>query len=180
MLTDFLKWLSELFTWFFAVAPWEQAIRVRAGKHVRLLGAGFYIRIPFIDRIYKQSIRRRLRVLRPQTVKTSDDHVVSCVGAVGYEITDLKRLYNTVESPNDTIECEVASLIVDYIGGQTQAKCTVAGLEKYVMNAMDLSKYGLGGQEFYVTSMATARTYRLITGDMPGWNSDNQLSMSET
>ena len=104
---------------------------------------------------------------------------MSCVGAVGYEITDLKRLYNTVESPNDTIECEVASLIVDYIGGQTQSECTVAGLEKYVMNAMDLGKYGLGGQEFYVTSMAVARTYRLITGDMPGWNSDDQMCMRE-
>jgi hypothetical protein len=48
------------------------------------------------------------------------------------------------------------------------------------MEKMDLSKYGLTGQEFYMTSFATSKTYRFITGDMQQWPRDSQMSMAET
>lgn len=35
MIKQLLEQLFGLFRWFFVVAPWEQAIRVRAGKHAR-------------------------------------------------------------------------------------------------------------------------------------------------
>jgi len=174
-----LKYLAQAFTWFVVVAPWEQAIRVRLGKHVRKLDAGFYVRIPFVDRVFKQSTRRRLGLIRPQTLTTADGHIITCAGAVGYAIGDLVKLYDTLESPNDTIENEVAAIISRFIGSRTLKEATSPALEQFVQDTLELTKYGLIGQEFYTTSFATTKTYRFITGEMSAWQRDEQLNMRE-
>jgi hypothetical protein len=180
MISDLLKWLCELFTWFFTVAPWEQAIRVRAGKHIKLLDAGFYVRIPFVDRVYKQSTRRRIHSSKVQTLTTLDGHVLTCSSAVGFEIKDLYVFFNTLESPNDTIECEVAGLVTAYVSKRRSVECLIGELEKYVSENLHLEKYGLASQEYYVISLATAKAYRLITDELPGWNRDDLLRMEAT
>lgn len=180
MFSEIIRLIGELFTWFFCVAPWEQAIRIRAGKYVRTLGAGFYIRIPFVDRVYKQSVRRRLHVIKAQTLTTKDGRIVTCSGAVGFEIGDLKMLYDTLESPNETIECEVAGIVADYVGAREWNDCGIEELERHVADNLDLKRYGLASQEYYITSLATAKAYRLITGDLPGWSRDDMIDMRET
>lgn len=177
MLTELLKYISQLFSWFVVIAPWEQAIRVRLGKNTRLLTAGWYIKIPFIDKIYKQSIRRRLRQVRPQTLTSQDRHVITCAGAVGYYVKDLNKLYDTLESPNDTIENEIAALVAEFVGRNNLKDCSSQGLEKFVKERMDLSRYGLSGDEFYLTSFSTCKTYRFITGEMGSWHHDSGMSM---
>lgn len=179
MMFTLLKQLAQAFTWFVVVAPWEQAIRVRLGKHIRKLDAGIYIRIPFVDRVFKQSIRRRLSLIRPQTLTTSDGKVVTCAGAVGYSIGDLVKLYDTLESPNDTLENEVAAIVSRFIGGRPLKDATSPALEEFVRANLDLAKYGLTGQEFYTTSFAASKTYRFITGDLGTWQRDEQLNMKE-
>lgn len=179
MLLSLLKQFLQIFTWFVVVAPWEQAIRVRLGKRVCKLEAGVYLRIPFADRVFKQSVRRRLSIIRPQTLTTRDRHVVTCSGAIGYAISDLQRLYDTLEAPNDTIENEVAGVIARFISAQPLADCTSDRVEVYVRDNIDLSRYGLSGQEFYMTQFATAKTYRLVMGEMGSWSRDAGLNMAE-
>lgn len=179
MMLSIFKQLTQTLTWFVVVAPWEQAIRVRLGKHVRRLEAGTYLRIPFVDRVFKQSVRRRLSMVRPQTLTTMDRRVVTCAGAIGYSIGDLVKLYDTLESPNDTIENEVAGLVARFIGQTALSGITAKNLEEFVMAHLNLSKYGLEGQEFYLTSLATSKTYRFITGGMDSWTRDSPISMEE-
>lgn len=172
--------LIQLMTWFIVIAPWEQAIRIRMGKRRRLLEPGFYIRIPFIDRIFKQSVRRRLHIITPQTLTTRDGKIVICGGAVGFSITDLFKLYDTLESPNDTIANEVAGIVAEFIGAHRLEECRVRAIEEFVMGKLDLSRYGLSGQEFILTQFAVTRAYRFITGEIPGYSRDCQMTMSET
>lgn len=178
MLTELLKYIGQLFSWFVVIAPWEQAIRVRLGKHTKLLSAGWYIKIPFADKIYKQSVRRRLRQIRPQTLTSLDRHVITCSGAVGYYVKDLEKLYDTLESPNDTIENEIAAIISQFVGGRNLKECSSKELELFVKERMDLSRYGLSGDEFYLTSFSTCKTYRFITGEMGSWHHDSGMSMA--
>jgi hypothetical protein len=168
-----------LFSWFFTVAVWEQAIRVRLGKHVTLLHAGWYIKIPFIDRIFKQSIKMRRFVIRPQTATTLDGKAISLTSSVGFQIVDLVKLFNTLECPNDTLECEIAGLTLEYIGGHNLDECSIPAVSSYVKDKLDLSLYGLGNQEFYITSFAIVRTLRLITGDLSSWQRDSVIWMTE-
>lgn len=179
MILSFFKQLAPIFTWIVVVAPWEEALRVRLGKRVKKLSAGTYLKIPFIDRVFKQSVRRRLNLIRPQTLTTKDGKVVTCSASVGFSIGDLEKLYNTIEAPNDTIENEVAAIVSKFVGERNLAECSLAILQKYVMENIDLSKYGLVGQEFYITSFATtSRTYRLITGDLGSWQQDARMTMN--
>lgn len=173
----FFQNLTRLFTWFVVVAPWEQALRVRMGKYVKKLNAGIFCRIPFVDRVFKQSIRRRMSILRPQTLTTMDRHVVTCAGAIGYSVGDLHKLYDTLECPNDTIENEVQAIISDFIGSHNLKDCGSLEIQKRVMEKLDLSRYGLEGQEFYMTSFATSKTFRFITGEMAQWSRDSQMNM---
>jgi len=179
MMLTLFKQLAGAFTWFIVVAPWEQAIRVRFGRHVRKLDAGVYVRIPLVDRVFKQSVRRRLSIIRPQTLTTKDRHVITCAAAVGFSIGDLEKLYDTLEAPNDTLENEVAGIISRFIGTRNLLDCKADELEKYVRENLHLEKYGLTGQEFYTTSFATSKTYRFITGDLVAWSRDAQLDMKE-
>lgn len=177
MLSTIFKNLFQTFSWLVTIAPWEQGLRVRFGKHITLLNAGVFIRIPFADKVYKQSIRRRLGLIKPQTLTTKDRHAVTCSGAVGYSVGDLRVLFDTLEAPNDTIENEVCALVSAFIGDRDLNDITSTNLSAYVMKHMDLSKYGLTGQEFYITSFAVVKTYRFITGDLSTWSHDSKISM---
>lgn len=179
MIATFFRQFAQVLTWFVVVAPWEQAIRIRLGKNKRLLEAGFYFRIPFIDRVFKQSVRRRVHVITPQTLTTLDRKIVTCGGAIGFSIQDLFKFYDTLESPNDTISNEVAGLITQFVGSKNLAECEAGKIQAYVMERLDLGRYGLSGQEFFLTQFASTRAYRFITGEIPGWNKDQQLNMAE-
>jgi regulator of protease activity HflC (stomatin/prohibitin superfamily) len=180
MFSTLIQQISRALTWFFTVAPWEQAILVRLGKHTKVLGAGIYFRIPFVDRIFKQSVRRRINTIKAQTLTTRDGKVVTCSGAVGYRIGDLGKLYDTLESANMTIENEVSGIIAAYIGSRNLHECQSRQLEEFVAEKLDLSKYGLEGQEFYVQSFAASKTYRLITGEIgQSWQADASLCLTQ-
>lgn len=176
---ELFKQCLQILSWFVVVTPWEQALRVRGGRHVRFLDAGIYLKIPLFDRVFKQSIRRRLHNIRTQTLTTNDNRVITYSGALGYSVADLKKLYDNLESATDTIETEASAKVAHYISTHKFEECTPSAIEEYVLKNIDLQKYGLAGQEFYTTSCATARTYRLITGDIPCWNHDNPLCMAD-
>ena len=169
-LQQIVEGIKNLFTWILIVAPWEQAVRVRFGSRVTLLHAGVHLRLPFFDRVYRQSIRRRLGIIRPQTITTNDGKVLTLSGVLGFSIVDLLKLYDTLEHAQDTVDAEVASSISTYCSGVTLEECRPRQIEEYVRGDVHLEKYGLAGQEFFVTSFAVVRTYRLITGDLPAYN----------
>jgi hypothetical protein len=170
VIRELIEQFVKMFSWMIVVAPWEQALRIRLGKYVRLLPKGFYFRIPFMDRIYRQSIRWRLDTIRPQTLTTLDNKPVTISSVVGYCIDDLLQLYNTLENPTSTIESRVMAEISKYMTGNNLEECSPDKIEKHLMKVISLEDYGLKDQHFAITSFAVVRTYRLITGDLPSWN----------
>ncbi|KKK49025.1 hypothetical protein LCGC14_3139220, partial [marine sediment metagenome] len=59
-----MNWLNtlfqkiyELFNWFYTVVPWERAMRVRFGKHMKIMQPGIHVQIPFIDKVFLMNIR---------------------------------------------------------------------------------------------------------------------------
>lgn len=174
---NWFKQVSTVLTWCVVVAPWEQALRIRRGKQVKLLTAGIYLRIPFIDRVYRQSVRCRSSVIPAQTITTRDKQVVTCVGTIRFSIDDLLKLFDTLEAPNDTIENEAASLVTRFVESHDLHQITAMDLEAYVETHLDLKQYGLAGKEFRLISFAAAKTYRFITGDLHLWNSDHDVRL---
>jgi len=176
MIRELLQTIGQLFTWLVIVAPWEQALRIRCGKHVHRLTAGVYLRIPFIDRVYRQPTRRRVSVIRPQTLTTRDGCSVTLTASFGYTISNLELLYRTLHDAHDTIEMEVAGRIAEHVSDVKLADVSVSSIVTHLASHIDLTRYGLTSQEFNVVSFVVAKTYRLITGDFPSWNHGGGLN----
>ena len=168
--------VTGIFRWWVIVAPWEQAVRVRAGKRVDVLGAGFHLRIPLIDRVFRQSTRRRFITVPTQTVSTSDGKAVTVSGGIGYAICDIGRLYDTLHHPEDVIQTEAQGAIARFIAARTLEACGPRAIEEHVTGRMDLTRYGLSTADFYITDFVAVRTYRLIQGEPRNWMSGDSLS----
>lgn len=159
---EFLSSVQHLVIWWITVAPWEQALRVRLGKHVAQLGAGVHLRIPFVDRVYRQSVRQRTADLRTQTLTTTDGATVTLAGQVGYAIRDIRRLYETLHHAESTILDLVEAVIARTVAETERAACTPTIVEAAAADGVDLERFGLGDVSITITTFAFVRTFRLI------------------
>ncbi len=153
---------GELFHWWVIVAPWEQIVRVRLGKHLKMFGAGIHFTIPHVDSVYRQSIRRRICLTAMQTLTTSDGKTVTVSGQLGYAIVDVEKLYQTVHHAEDTLLATMQALVSEYIQQNDAADCTPPKVQEFVQESADLEIYGIGEVSFFVTNFAIVRTYRLL------------------
>lgn len=160
------------------VAPWEQCLRVRLGKHVRVLKAGFHLRIPVIDIVFLQSIRRRVSSTGKQTLTTTDNHTVTIGSALGYEIADVEATYRGLHHAEDTLQQIARQTIAKYVTMHTLAECAPAQLEGLARELDTLKEYGLAHPELAITDFAVVKTYRLI-GDQQYGNYGDALSTQQ-
>lgn len=172
---EILMALKSALTWWIVVAPWEQAIRVRLGKRVRLLGAGVHLRIPGADLFYVQSTRARVSVLPSQTLTTSDGKALTIAVTVRYRIDDLLRLYQTLHHAEGTIANIVMGAVGEYVVTHSLSECGPASFGLAVTERSDLSAYGLADVAVTVVTFASVKTYRLITGEGGSFGYGDQL-----
>jgi SPFH domain/Band 7 family protein len=170
-----LALVRNLLTWWVIIAPWEQAVRVRGGGRVALLGAGIHLRVPILDRVFQQSTRRRSSALPPQTLITRDGKPLTVAVMVGYQIDDLLLLYRTVHHAEGTIHAEIMGAIGQFVTSNDARSCAPPALAGAVAKLADLERFGLGAVTVTVTSFAYVRTYRLITGEGHTWNHGDTL-----
>lgn len=174
---DFLKTLLQ---WWFIVAPWEQAVRVRFGKRVKLYEAGAHFKIPFFDAIYVQNTRRRLLPMGSQTLTTSDRKLVTVHSTLGFTIVDVLKLQQTLHDPDGTIMQHVTSLLAQDIATHSLAECSPGDVIARVREGLRLETYGLGNAELALTSyVADIRTLRLLQDNAAPYFQYSSLVTSE-
>jgi regulator of protease activity HflC (stomatin/prohibitin superfamily) len=164
-LQSLLSWVFNFLIWWVIVAPWEQALRVRMGKKVEVLEAGIHLRIPYLDVVYTNAIRRRTVDIGTQTLTTSDGEPLTLAGNVQYRIVDLLTLYQTLHDPGATIIDLAASHIADFVTTHTKKECSPEAIREYATEELDLSQYGLNDSYVNITDFAFVPTLRLITDD---------------
>lgn len=162
-LNALLERVTDLFRWWAVIAPWERGLRIRAGKHVTVFGAGMHFRIPIVDRFYIQSVRLRTVDTQPQTVTTRDGHALTFSGVIQYTVTDLLTLYQTLYQPDDTIVDIASALASQYVSERERDAVSPVGLGAFVSANMHLDDYGLSSSEFRIVDFAFVRTYRLLS-----------------
>lgn len=166
---ELLSSFSQLFKWWFIVAPWEQALRIRGGKRSKLLCAGVHFRIPFWDRIYRQSVRLRANGMPSQTLSTADDYVLTVRLCIMYQIADMERVYESLEDL-DALSALAATAVADYITSHRMDEITPSGIEQAATAALPMSRFGLESPDErsvrVIDVVRLKKTYRLITGDI--------------
>lgn len=158
-----LDGIRQLFVWWCIVAPWEQAVRVRLGRHVRLLQPGIYLVIPMVDRVYTQGVRLRTDDVGIQTLQGLDGKTVMIATCVKYEIRDMLLLFRTVQDVHSTVVDLVASAVASVVTAARVGDLTPALIEESAARAVNLERFGLGNVAVQVTDFATVRTYRLVS-----------------
>lgn len=181
IIRDLIDFLKSLLTWWFIVEPWEQAVRVRFGKHVRLFGAGTHIAIPFFDSIYKQNTRRRLCSMGSQALTTRDRQVLSIHSTIGYVICDVLKLQQGLHDADATLVQHVTARIAEDVASHDLADCGPADIAHRVRGQLDLTPYGLQVVEFVLTSYtANVQTIRVLQDNSAPYLSYATLSTALT
>lgn len=171
----FIRQFVDLFVWWIIVKPWEQAVRVRLGKHVTLLKAGVHLRIPIADSVYVQSTRKRMAVTGRQTILSQDGKNVTLCASIGFAIKDVLLLYNTLHHAEDTIRNMTIAQFARAVQAHP-ATTPLATLENWVMEHMDLKQFGLCDITVSLNEFTIVRTYRLIGDYAQAYQSGSSLT----
>ncbi len=162
------------------VNPWQQALRIRLGKHVTRLGPGIHWKLAFMDSIFAQSVRRRVVALNTQTITTKDWKTVTLSASMAYEIQDLELLYRRVHHAEDTLVRLAMAALAGVVRARASLECDQSAIETVTIEALtpQLAPLGIGGLALYLTGFAFVKTYRLISDPAYGTTGD-QLSTSQ-
>ena len=169
---------SQAFKWLYILQPWEQALRVRAGKWTVKHKGGVHFRIPYLDYIFKQNTRLRLSEVPSMTVTTLDGKTITLSGALSYRVEDVEPLYMKLHMAENTIARQTQGIISRYIAWHHFVDCSPTKLMGHVDNELNLGRYGLADVDFILKDFAVVKTYRFITGDVDSWN-DHALQTDE-
>ena len=143
MLRQIFEIISRVVTWWVVVPPRQRALRLRLGTHQTVLGAGIHLKIPFIHQVYTQSTRLLIVDTPNQTVTTADGRVVTLSVVVGYRITDLKRVFNSIQSPKDAVNSLAMGAVAAYVTSHSSAECSVPAIEADLVTQLDTKDWGL-------------------------------------
>jgi len=159
---NLLDYILSIFKIWVIIQPWEQGLRIRMGKKVKLVNGGMYFKFPYLDSYYIQSIRLRVISLPMQTVTTKDGHTVTLNGSIGYQIKDIQKMYTSLFHPELTIANIVMSALADYIYNNNIIDIKVNDVERNVLTEISNVDYGISIEYFKLIGFAVVKTYRLI------------------
>lgn len=177
-LQNLMTHFGEAFRWFYILQPWEQALRVRCGKHIRLHAGGLHFKVPYIDYIFKQNTRLRISDVPAQTITTLDAQTITLSGALQYRVADITPLFTKLHMAENTIAQECQAILTEYIAWNEFKKCSPKDVMSHVQERLNLERYGLADVRFILKDFAVVKTYRFITGDMDTWT-DHSLQTDE-
>lgn len=166
---DFIDFLQKAFTWWIVVMPWEQGIRVTWGRKTKLMTKGVYLKVPILHTVYVQEKRLRVVTMPIQTLSTKDGFAVTISCSVGYSISDIIKLYNTLYQPDLTIMNICAGKISEFICSRKLEECLPDAIETYVSGTLVKTNYGLEFDNIKVINYASVKTYRLIQDHTNLW-----------
>ncbi len=174
---DFFEYIFNSIKIWVIVQPWEQGIRVRGGKNTKKLNPGMHFKIPYYDSVYVQETRLRMIQICLQTLTTKDLKTITINSSLGYSITNIELLYNTLFHPEGTISNMAMSEISEFVFKNNLSDISPDEIQKSVLNKLNEKNYGLKFEYFRITNFAHVRTFRLIQ-DSQSWV-DNSLKMSD-
>lgn len=154
--------ISTILKWWVIILPWEEGVRIRLGKNVKILKPGIHFRLPYFDSCYRQSIRINFVNFATQTLTTSTKETITISAIVGYSIKDIFKVYNSVSKIEGAVTGKVMGAIADFVSRMTLVNCKPSDIEDSVKSSIGEMDWGINIEELKITSYAVVKTYRLI------------------
>ena len=159
------QYISNVFTWWAIIAPWERGIRVRLGKHIKVLQPGVHLKVPILHKIYKQNTRLLIVDTAQQTLTTLDDKIVTMSSMLGYRIEEIDTLYLNVQDPEHVIINLVMGAASQYIVTHNSDECTPKAIEAAITTELSAISWGLKFSHVRIQDFAFVKTYKLMSNE---------------
>src|SRR5690349_5060107 len=146
IIQNILDLLGRLVSWWFVVLPWEQAVRVRAGSHVRLYEAGLHFKVPLLDYVRIQNTRRRASSVDAQTISTKDGKTITIGGSLAYRVADVMTLQKSLHQAAHTLGQIAAGAASQFVISHEFKDCTPEAIVASVNESVgaEFKRIGLG------------------------------------
>ncbi len=161
-LIEFIRRFAEIFIWWTIIQPWEGAIRVRFGRWVQTLVPGIHFRVPYVDSVFRQTMRLRFCMMGVQTLSTTDGKTITLAASVGYCIADIWKLYNTLHHAEETIRQLAMGEIARFIQTRKVVECNPEAIETAISKTLNFDDYGIAFDSIRLIDFAIVKTFRLI------------------
>ncbi len=148
------------------VQPWEQGIRLFAGRATALLEPGLHWFVPKVGEIITADVLTDVNATATQTCTTEDGATVSFELSLRFRISNLLLMYTSIqdhESTITTLACSAAAQRVTELPVQQVAEHL--GPDVFAAVHRQLEEWGVELEDVSLFSFTECRAYRLIMGE---------------
>jgi len=163
-----IKFYEELKP-FQSVSPWEAGLRVRLGKHVKVVEPGVHLKLPLIDSYHLLNVVPRVVNLPHQSVKTLEGKNLALSGALAYSISDIEKCLVEVDDHDESLSNLAMGLLADFCANHTSLECTHDAIQSAVAASISemAEQWGIEVSHLYLTDLADVKTFRLLQDHNP-------------
>lgn len=173
---ELLEYLLNAVKIWIIIQPWQTGIIVRNGNKTRKVTKGIYFRIPYFDSVFVQENRLRVGCLPVQTLTSKDLQTLTLNSSVGYSVSCVEKLYDSLYHPETTVRNMAMSEIASFVFDNDLKDINPTLIEKVVLEKLNALDYGLKFEYFKITNFAVVKTYRLIQDQ--SWSGES-LNMND-
>lgn len=173
---SFGEFLSQILEWLYRFWPmrivhdWEQGVRCRFGNATSLLTSsngifetGFHVFWPVIGEINVYETNIEVSETELQTQTSRDGTPVTFSLGVKYRIFDLKRMYQSIHDPRETIQNEICSAAGRCIAVSEYAELSDRLCDRVMQEVKaQMGEWGIEISSISLINLTSAQPLRLI------------------
>jgi regulator of protease activity HflC (stomatin/prohibitin superfamily) len=166
----FDKLIDVITEWWSYLMPaiiipnYEEAVLLRNGKFIKVLGPGFHVKLPVFDEVISHHVVVTTLSLPAQSLYTQDKQNIVVKGVVKYKIADVKIFLLEVFDAQDALADMTQSIIKNIIITTPLEQCLDLELDNLLTKKVrvEARKWGVEIQQVTLTDIAPIRSYRII------------------
>lgn len=146
------------------IPNYEEAVLLRNGKFIKVLGPGFHVKIPIFDEVISHHVVVTTLSLPAQSLYTKDKQNIVVKGVIKYKISDVKIFLLEVFDAQDALADMTQSIIKNIIITTSIEQCLDLELDNLLTKKVrvEARKWGVEIQQVTLTDIAPIRSYRII------------------
>lgn len=166
----FDKLIDVISEWWAYLMPaiiipnYEEAVLLRNGKFIKVLGPGFHVKLPIFDEVISHHVVVTTLSLPAQSLYTQDKQNIVVKGVIKYKISDVKIFLLEVFDAQDALADMTQSIIKNIIITTPLEACLDLELDNLLTKKVrvEARKWGVDVQQVTLTDIAPIRSYRII------------------
>ena len=167
----FDKLIEVITEWWAQLVPaiiipnYEEAVLLRNGKFIKVLGPGFHVKLPIFDEVISHHVVVTTLSLSAQSLYTQDKQNIVVKGVIKYKISDVKIFLLEVFDAQDALSDMTQSIIKNIIITTPLESCLDLELDNLLTKKVrvEARKWGVEIQQVTLTDIAPIRSYRIIS-----------------